>query len=143
MKKICPGITCGAIFALLYSAVMLAGCSYTAMPKNVPTITGSETMSLSGVSVIVTNAEKDAMEYKILTDGKDDSGFRANRLAWSSKARGDLGKRTSPAGRPGAEHRSRKAESRTAGDNLYREQNGVPVQGKGRYFVVQGVVENV
>jgi len=85
MKKISPGITYGAITALLCSAVMLAGCSYTAMPKNVPTITGSETMPLSGVSVIVTNAEKDSTEYKVLTDGKNDSGFRANREAWSRK----------------------------------------------------------
>jgi tRNA A37 threonylcarbamoyladenosine synthetase subunit TsaC/SUA5/YrdC len=71
--------------ALLCSAVIVGGCSYTAMPKNVPTMTGTETMSLSGVSVIVTNAEKDTTEYKILTDGKDDSGFRANREAWSRK----------------------------------------------------------
>ena len=85
MKKICPGITCGAIAALFCSAVTLGGCTYTAVPKNVPAITGSEAMSLSGVSVIVTNAEKDSMEYKILTDGKDDSGFRANREAWSRK----------------------------------------------------------
>ncbi len=85
MKEICPGITYGAIAALLCSAVILSGCSYTAMPKNVPTMTGTETISLSGVSVIVTNAEKDSTEYKILTDGKDDSGFRANRAAWSKK----------------------------------------------------------
>jgi uncharacterized lipoprotein YajG len=85
MKKISPGIICGTIAGLLCSAVMLTGCSYTAMPKNVPTMTGSETMSLSGVSVIVTNAEKDSTEYKILTNGKDDSGFRANREAWSRK----------------------------------------------------------
>ena len=85
MKKICPGMICGAVAALLYSAVILTGCSYTAMPKNVPVITGSETMSLSGVSVVVTNAEKDSTEYKIHTNGKDDSGFRANREAWSKK----------------------------------------------------------
>ena len=85
MKKTSPSITCEAIAALFYSAVMLTGCSYTTMPKNVPTMTGSETKSLSGVSVIVTNAERDSTEYKILTDGKDDSGFRANREAWSKK----------------------------------------------------------
>ena len=85
MKKICPGMICGAVAALLYSVVILTGCSYTAMPKNVPVITGSETMSLSGVSVVVTNAEKDSTEYKIHTNGKDDSGFRANREAWSRK----------------------------------------------------------
>jgi hypothetical protein len=85
MKKIYLDRACCAIAALFCSATMLSGCTYTTVPKNVPAITGSETMSLSGVSVIVTNAEKDSMEYKILTDGKDDSGFRANREAWSMK----------------------------------------------------------
>jgi hypothetical protein len=85
MKKICPDMTCGTVAALLCSAVLLASCSYTAMPKNIPAITGSETISLSGVSVIVTNVEKDSTEYKIQTNGKADSGFRANREAWSRK----------------------------------------------------------
>jgi hypothetical protein len=85
MKKMCPDITCGAAAALLCTAIMLSGCSYTAMPKNVPAITGSETMSLSGVSIIVTNAEKDSTVYEIQTSDKYDSGFRANREAWSRK----------------------------------------------------------
>jgi uncharacterized lipoprotein YajG len=85
MNKICPSMTFGAIALLLCVAVMLTGCSYTATPKNVPAIMGSETMSLSGISVIVTNAEKDSTEYKILTEERDDSGFRANREVWSRK----------------------------------------------------------
>jgi hypothetical protein len=85
MKKICPGIKRGAFAVLILIASLLDGCSYTAMPKNVPPITGYETRSLTGVSVIVTSAEKDSSEYEILTEGKDDSGFRANRQAWSKR----------------------------------------------------------
>jgi len=85
MKRIRPGISCGAIAALLFGSVMLAGCSYTTMPRNVPAITGLDTVSLSGVFVTIANAEKDFNEYVVLTPEKDDSGFRANRNAWSGK----------------------------------------------------------
>lgn len=85
MQKVPPGIKRGAVAALICSVALLAGCSYTAMPKNVPAIMGYEMVSLTEVSVIVTNAEKDSAEHKILTEGKEDSGFRANRQAWSKK----------------------------------------------------------
>jgi len=85
MNKICPSMPCSAVALLLCIAVMLSSCSYTAKPENIPAIMGFETMSLSGVSVFVTNVEKDSTEYKILTEGRDDSGFRANREAWSRK----------------------------------------------------------
>jgi len=97
-------------------------------------------MSLSGVSVIVTNAEKDSTEYKILTDGKDDSGFGRIARPGQGKLVEALARELARRG-ASSQQRSRKAESRTSGDYLYREQNGVPVQGKGRCFVVQGVVE--
>jgi hypothetical protein len=55
------------------------------MPKNMPLVREAEEVSLSGVSVIVTNAEKDAVEHDILTDKGEDSGLRGDRQAWSGK----------------------------------------------------------
>lgn len=70
---------------MICCAALLGGCSYTAMPKNVPMLKGQDTSTLTGVSVIVTNAETDAAESDIRTDRGENSGFRANRQAWSRK----------------------------------------------------------
>ena len=70
---------------MICCAALLGGCSYTAMPKNVPMIKELDTSTLTGVSVIVTNAATDAAEYAVRTDRGENSGFRANRQAWSRK----------------------------------------------------------
>ncbi len=85
MKKICRGMKRVAAAALICGATLIAGCSYTVMPKNVPLIKGYEEPSLASASVIVTNAEKDSAAYDILTDEKDRSGFQADRQTWSKK----------------------------------------------------------
>jgi uncharacterized lipoprotein YajG len=54
-------------------------------PKALPPVSGSEGLSLSAVSLIVVNAEKDAAERDILTVTKGRSGFRGNRQAWSKR----------------------------------------------------------
>lgn len=72
-------------FSLIAAATLLCACSYTAMPRPVPPVKGIDGLSLAGVSLIVTCAEKDASEYDILTDKGNSSGFRANRQSWSRK----------------------------------------------------------
>jgi hypothetical protein len=79
------GIKRGAVASLICGAALLAGCSHTAFPKNLPLIKEYEAVSLTGVSLIVTNAEKDSAEHDILTDEGEKSGFRANRQAWSKR----------------------------------------------------------
>ncbi len=84
MKKI-RCIKRSAVAALVFSSSLLAGYSYTAVPRVVPPVKEYETMSLKAVSLIVTNAEKDSTEHEILTERREQSGFRANRQAWSKK----------------------------------------------------------
>ncbi len=67
------------------SAVLLAGCSMVVTPKYVPPIKGYDTVSFSGLSVIVTNAEKDSTEYQIPNDKGQKLGIVTNRQAWSGK----------------------------------------------------------
>ncbi len=85
MNTIRPDIKRWAFAGLIVSAALLAGCSALVMPKNVPQIKEIEEVSMSGVSVIVTNAEKDAVERDIRTDTGEESGLRVNRQAWSGK----------------------------------------------------------
>lgn len=85
MNTIRPGIKYWAVAVLILSTVLLPSCSVPVIPKNVPLVKEAEEVSLSGVSVIVTNAEKDAVEHDILTDKGEDSGLRGNRQAWSGK----------------------------------------------------------
>lgn len=80
-----PGIKCWAVAALISSAALLPSCSVSVLPKNIPLVKEAEEVSLSGVSVIVTNAEKDAVEHDIRTDKGEDSGLRGDRQAWSGK----------------------------------------------------------
>ena len=73
------------ISVLIFSTALLAGCSYTAMPSNVPRMAGYDEHSLKNISVIVKNAEKNALTEEILTDQGKPSGFQANRQLWSKK----------------------------------------------------------
>jgi len=71
---------------LVLCSALLGGCStYMVTPKALPPVSGSEGLSLSAVSLIVVNAEKDSAEQDILTLTKGRSGFRGNRQAWSKR----------------------------------------------------------
>jgi len=72
-------------YFFVVAVMLLCACSYTAMPGPVPLVKGIDGLSLAGVSLIVTCAEKDASPYDILTDKGDSSGFQADRQAWSRK----------------------------------------------------------
>jgi hypothetical protein len=84
MNSLFFGVKCRTA-VIICCAALLGGCSYTAMPKNVPMIKEPDASTLTGVSVIVTNAETDATESDVLTDRGESSGFLANRQAWSRK----------------------------------------------------------
>jgi len=85
MNTIRPVIKWWAVAVLILSAALLPSCSVPVMPKNIPLVKEAQEVSLSGVSVIVTNAEKDAVEHDILTDKEQESGLRGSRQAWSGK----------------------------------------------------------
>ncbi len=74
----------GAVIAVV-SAVLLAGCSMVVTPNYVPPIKGYDTVSFSGLSVIVANAEKDSSAYQIPNEKGQKLGIVANRQAWSGK----------------------------------------------------------
>ncbi len=83
MKKIHAAAKGLAVAALICITAMLAGCSYTVMPKNVPPVKDYEALSLKDVSLIVTNAEQGASEYVIPTETGAKSALRTNRQAQS------------------------------------------------------------
>ena len=65
---------------------LFCGCSsYTILPRVLPPIKGLEGISLSAVSVLVVNAEKDATEQDILTPTKGRTGLQGNRQAWAKR----------------------------------------------------------
>ncbi|OGW34667.1 MAG: hypothetical protein A2X58_00825 [Nitrospirae bacterium GWC2_56_14] len=71
---------------LVLCGVLLGGCSsYSVMPKALPPVRGFDGLSLSAVSLLVVNAEKDPAEQDILTVKQGRSGFRGNRQAWSKR----------------------------------------------------------
>ena len=71
---------------LVLCTALLGGCStYLVTPKALPPVRGNEGLSLSAVSLIVVNAEKDPAEHEILTANKEWSGFRGNRQAWAKR----------------------------------------------------------
>ncbi len=72
--------------AMALCLLLLTGCStYTIMPKTLPPVKGSEGLSLSAVTLLVVNAEKDAAEQDILTPKKGRSGMRGNKRAWAKR----------------------------------------------------------
>jgi hypothetical protein len=89
MKTTCPYRTGGAVtvlVVLILCSALLGGCStYTVMPKALSPIKGYEALSLSAVSLLVVNAEKDSSEQDILTPKKGRSGLRGNRQAWAKR----------------------------------------------------------
>jgi hypothetical protein len=89
MKTNSPYRIGGAVLvlsALVLFSALLGGCSsYTVMPKPLSPVRGNDGLSLSAISLIVVNAEKDPTEQDILTDQKGRSGLRGNRQAWSKR----------------------------------------------------------
>jgi hypothetical protein len=89
MKTTClcrTGGTWIVLPALVLCTALLGGCStYMVMPKALPPVRGNEGLSLSAVSLLVVNAEKDPAEHDILTANKGWSGFRGNRQAWAKR----------------------------------------------------------
>lgn len=89
MKTTCLYRTVGAVLVLpvlVLCSALLSSCStYLVMPKVPPPVGGYEALSLSAISLIVVNAEKDTAEHEILTANKGWSGFRGNRHAWSKR----------------------------------------------------------
>ncbi len=63
---------------------MLAGCSIAARPDALPALREYGKASLTGVSLIVINAEKDPSDHEIRNDSGAKSGIVANRFVWSS-----------------------------------------------------------
>lgn len=74
-----------AVAALIFITALLAGCSYTALPNNVPRSAGYDDLLLKNISVIIINAERNGSIEEILTDQGEISGFQANRQLWSKK----------------------------------------------------------
>jgi len=71
------------LMAFTLLALLAAGCSYTAVPRTVPSLGNSETPSLTGVQVLVVNGEKDATLSAVPGSDRENSYFKANRQAWS------------------------------------------------------------
>ncbi len=71
--------------ALALTGMVLAGCTYTVMPKHVPYTKGSVEAILTEASVLVVSAEKNSGESPVLTEQGKKSGLLADRQAWTRK----------------------------------------------------------
>jgi uncharacterized lipoprotein YajG len=69
----------------VWCATVIAGCSITVMPKNVPSSAGTDAISLTDAVVIVSNAEQDTSEYAVRDDKGAKTVIVANRARWSKK----------------------------------------------------------
>ena len=74
-----------ALTVLFLLSTAPAGCSYTVAPRFVPLLKETEAVPLTGVSVLVVNAEKDNTLSPVQTADKEASSFKANRQTWSRK----------------------------------------------------------
>jgi uncharacterized lipoprotein YajG len=97
MKKSYSFIKDDAISLLISSMFLIMGCAVKAVPDNVPSVRGVHTMSFSGVSLALVNAEKHSSSYDIPTDKGQKLGFIGNRRLWSKQLidnlSGELAKR--------------------------------------------------
>ena len=73
-----------AVAGLIICATLIAGCTYAVIPNAVPPVKGFDKESLSGITLLVVNEEKNAQEYDILDDKGQTQGITANRQAWSN-----------------------------------------------------------
>jgi hypothetical protein len=69
--------------ALVLIVLIIAGCSYTPVPRSVPLLADARSGSMAGVWVLMTNGEKDDSLTQIPTDERRSSSFKANRQLWS------------------------------------------------------------
>jgi len=75
----------GIAAAAVTWALLLGGCVVKAVPDRVPLQTGGPQQNLTGVSLAVLSAGRDASPYPILTETGVDVGFVADRQKWSQK----------------------------------------------------------
>ncbi|MHB8845764.1 MAG: hypothetical protein ACYC7L_13575 [Nitrospirota bacterium] len=70
---------------VVLSAMASGACTVKAIPDRVPMQTDSRQKDLTGVSLVVLNAVRDASPHPILTRTGVDVGFEGDRQAWSRK----------------------------------------------------------
>lgn len=85
MEKIHSVARCVIVYTLAFCVTLFTGCSYTVAPKQVPMISGYETVSLAGISLIVMNAETNSDELAISDDRGADTGLRMNSHEWTKR----------------------------------------------------------
>ncbi len=78
--SVCRGYSVAWIFCVL----LISGCSIAVRPDHIPALKDYGKVSLTGVSLIVVNVEKDSTEHEIRNDKGAKSGVVANRFVWSS-----------------------------------------------------------
>ncbi len=83
MKKRYPFEGRNTFAAPLFCILLISGCSLTVKPDTIPTLHEYGKVSLAGVSLIITNAEKDSAEHEIRNDSGAKWGIVANRSVWS------------------------------------------------------------
>ncbi|HXY62305.1 MAG TPA: hypothetical protein VEJ22_05170 [Nitrospirota bacterium] len=83
MQRLSPVLRYSVLMILLAVAVVSGGCSVTVMPNKVPPVSGLDAVSLTGVSLIITNAEQDPSLYDVPNDKGQKLGILVNRQAWS------------------------------------------------------------
>jgi hypothetical protein len=85
MEKSHPAVSRVMVYTLAVCVTLFTGCSYKVAPKQLPMISGYETMSLAGTSVIVMNAETRSDELAISDDRGADTGLRMNSREWTNR----------------------------------------------------------
>jgi hypothetical protein len=78
-------VTGFAVSAFFVTCLFLTGCSYTILPGDLPASPVNQGTPLSGSTVLIVNAEKNAADSPVTVDGKTSSDIRTNRRAWSNK----------------------------------------------------------
>ncbi len=83
MKKKYPFIYKNTFIAALFCVLLIAGCSLTVKPDTIPLVHEYGKVSLTGATLIVTNAENDSSVREIRNDSGAKWGITANRYVWS------------------------------------------------------------
>ncbi len=83
MKKRYPLVYRNIFVAVLFCVLLIAGCSLTVRPDTIPMVREYGKVSLTGATLIVTNAENDSSVREIRNDSGAKWGITANRYVWS------------------------------------------------------------
>ncbi len=83
MKNRYPFVYRNTFAAALFCILPIAGCSLTVKPDTIPMVHEYGKVSLSGATLIVTNAEKDSSVREIRNHSGAKWGITANRYVWS------------------------------------------------------------